>query len=83
MLQDQRQHAPIVPHKLLPHDRLIPDTVLGVTGFGLGHEIVEGGFLAPQEGMCDITPFSLSYCYVNSYPLPRGKGEISAVGKNR
>jgi len=39
--------------------------------------------MAPQEGMCDITPFSLSYCYVNSYHLPRRKGEISAVDRNR
>jgi hypothetical protein len=31
MLEDEWQHAPIVPHKLLPHDRLIPDTVVGVT----------------------------------------------------
>ena len=54
MLQHQRQHPPIVPHKLSPHDRLVPATVLRVTSFRLGHEIVEGGFFdTGEEHMAD------------------------------
>src|SRR2546430_344601 len=40
-------------------------------------------YLALQEGTCDITPFSLSHCHVDSYCLARSQGEISAVARNR
>jgi hypothetical protein len=43
-----------VPHTLLPHDRLIPAAVLRVAGCGLGHQIVDGGFVdARNEHMAE------------------------------
>ena len=49
MLQHEREHLPVVVHELLPHDVLVPDTVLGTTRFGLCSEIPKRLFLDLRE----------------------------------
>ena len=56
MLEDPRQHLPIVVDVLLPHDIVIPDAVLGSTGLRFGHELPKGLFLHLGKSTVRMVP---------------------------
>jgi len=61
MFEDEGQHLPIVVAVLLPHDIVVPDAVLGPTGFGLRRQITERLLLHPGKQDVPDRPFGLVY----------------------
>jgi hypothetical protein len=49
MFQDSRQHLSIMVDRLLAHHVLVPAPIVGVAGFALSYQIVEGGFFDTRE----------------------------------
>jgi hypothetical protein len=73
-----------VSHKLLPHDRLVPAAVLRVVGFGLSHEIVEGGFFdARKEHIADGAVWSLHHCLSDPVQQLHFAGDPLAILEQR